>query len=72
MGAPTYRRFTMHRDTDASGVSGIGVVAEGVCFDDAMTVTFPNGEVCELPPGFCVIRWGGTSGKGGGRAHDRN
>jgi hypothetical protein len=28
------RRFELHRDTDATGVSGTGVVAEGVAFTD--------------------------------------
>ncbi len=27
------RRFQLHRDEDVSGVSGIGIVAEGVAFD---------------------------------------
>lgn len=35
------RRFQLHRDHDVSGVSGIGVVAEGVEFTD----------------GTCVVRW---------------
>lgn len=28
----TARRFELHRDTDVTGVSGTGVVAEGVAF----------------------------------------
>ena len=28
------RRFELHRDTDVSGISGTGVVAEGVEFSD--------------------------------------
>lgn len=35
------RRFELHRDQDASGVSGVGVVAQGVQFDD----------------GTCALRW---------------
>lgn len=35
------RRFELHRDQDVSGVSGTGVVAEGVEFSD----------------GPCVVRW---------------
>lgn len=35
------RRFELHRDVDESGVSGIGVVAEGVQFSD----------------GRCAMRW---------------
>jgi len=37
------RRFELHRDIDHSGVSGLGVVAEGVQFTD----------------GVCVLRWKG-------------
>lgn len=39
------RRFELHRDTDHTGVSGIGVVAEGVQFSD----------------GVCALRWRGES-----------
>lgn len=35
------RRFELHRDEDASGVSGVGVVAQGIQFDD----------------GTCAMRW---------------
>lgn len=28
------RRFELHRDVDATGVSGTGIVAEGVWFSD--------------------------------------
>lgn len=35
------RLFELHRETDASGVSGTGVVAEGACFSD----------------GICAMRW---------------
>lgn len=35
------RRFELHRDQDASGVSGTGVVAQGIQFDD----------------GTCALRW---------------
>lgn len=35
------KRFILNRLEDASGVSGVGPVAEGVCFTD----------------GTCVIRW---------------
>lgn len=30
------RRFQLHRDKDASGVSGVGLVAEGVEFSSGM------------------------------------
>jgi hypothetical protein len=34
----TARRFELHRDADVSGVSGTGVVAEGVEFSDGAVV----------------------------------
>ena len=37
------RRFELHREVDHTGVSGTGVVAEGVQFSD----------------GVCVLRWKG-------------
>lgn len=39
------RRFYLSRVVDVSGVSGTGIVAKGVVFDD----------------GFCVIRWLGAT-----------
>jgi hypothetical protein len=33
------RRFELHRDVDVTGVSGIGLVAEGVEFADGTAVT---------------------------------
>lgn len=35
------RRFELHRDEDETGVSGVGVVAEGVTFSD----------------GYAALRW---------------
>lgn len=32
------RRFILQRDVDVSGVSGVGVVAEGVAFTDGVAV----------------------------------
>jgi len=32
------RRFELHRDADVTGVSGTGVVAEGVAFSDESVV----------------------------------
>lgn len=32
------RRFELHRDEDPTGVSGTGVVAEGVAFEDGPVV----------------------------------
>ena len=40
------RRFELHRDQDISGVSGVGIVAEGVEFSD----------------GSCALRWPGYGG----------
>lgn len=34
----THRRFHLERDTDVTGISGTGVVAEGVVFTDGVTV----------------------------------
>ena len=30
------KRFQLHRNTDVSGISGIGIVAEGIEFSDGM------------------------------------
>lgn len=38
------RRFELHRDHDVSGVSGTGVVAEGVVFSDDTAVVRWRGE----------------------------
>jgi hypothetical protein len=40
------RRFRLRRDIDATGVSGVGFVADGVEFSD----------------GTCVIKWTTTTG----------
>lgn len=32
------RRFELHRDTDITGVSGTGVIAEGAVFSDGVAV----------------------------------
>lgn len=34
----TARRFELHRDVDVTGVSGTGVVAEGILFTDDVAV----------------------------------
>ena len=34
----TARRFELHRDEDITGISGIGLVAEGVEFSDGVVV----------------------------------
>ena len=38
------RTFEFHRDADVTGVSGTGVVADGVTFDDGVTVVRWRGE----------------------------
>ena len=38
------RTFTLERDTDVSGVSGTGTVADGVVFPDGVTVIRWRGE----------------------------
>ena len=38
------RRFELHRDQDITGVSGTGVVADGVAFDDGVVVLRWRGE----------------------------
>lgn len=32
----SHRRFELHRDTDITGVSGTGIVAEGIAFTDGV------------------------------------
>lgn len=53
------KRFELHRDLDISGISGPGVVADGLMFPDAFTVTWPGGSSTELPPGWCQVMWRG-------------
>lgn len=40
----TARRFELHRSTDVTGVSGTGIVADGVEFDDDTVVLHWRGE----------------------------
>lgn len=42
------RRFELHRDQDMSGVSGTGVVAEGLMFSDGTAVLKWLGEWCSV------------------------
>ncbi len=51
------RRFELHRDRDTSGVSGVGVVAEGVQFRQAAVYTFPDGVAQRMPAGWCRLVW---------------
>jgi len=49
-GLPAFRRFVLERVEDATGVSGVGIVAAGV----------------ELPSGRCVTQWRATDEVGHG------
>lgn len=53
------RYFELHRDDDVSGVSGEGVVADGVVFDLPTDMTFPDGLRLFLPSGWVRLRWRG-------------
>jgi hypothetical protein len=53
------RRFELHRDVDISGVSGQGVVADGVQFDDSLVIEWPDGQSLYLPDGWCRVIWRG-------------
>jgi hypothetical protein len=52
------RRFELHRDLDVSGISGEGVIADGVVYDHPFVVTLPERPLV-LEPGWCVITWRG-------------
>lgn len=47
------RRFYLQRDVDVSGVSGTGVVAEGVMFVSSVEPVLSGG----YPDGKVVIHW---------------
>ncbi len=53
------RRFELHRDVDVSGISGDGVVADGVMFDDPVALAWPDGAVTLLPAGWVRLVWRG-------------
>lgn len=53
------RAFELHRDVDVSGVSGPGVVADGVAFDEPATFTWPDGTRTVLPAGWVRLVWRG-------------
>lgn len=55
----TYRHYELHRDDDVNGVSGEGVVADFVEFDEPIRIEWPDGEVTELGPGWGRMRWRG-------------
>lgn len=56
---PTFRRFELHRSADVTGVSGTGIVADGVEYYEPFTVTFPDGGVRQLLPSWVRITWRG-------------
>lgn len=53
------RMFQLHRDTDISGVSGTGVVAEGVEFSDGHVVftwvAGPHASTVSVPGGVAAL-----------------
>lgn len=51
------RRFQLHRDVDVSGVSGEGVVADGVEFGKELFVVWPDGLKTELPQRWVRLVW---------------
>jgi hypothetical protein len=51
------RRFQLHRHMDVSGVSGTGVVAEGVEFGKALDIVWPDGVHTTLPAGWVRLVW---------------
>ncbi len=55
-----FRRFELHRDQDVSGVSGTGIVADGVEFETPFLMQLPDGTHLSLPAQWCVIRWRGA------------
>lgn len=53
------RKFELHRDADATGVSGTGVVADGVVFEHPVTVKYDDGYEVTLPSGWVRLVWRG-------------
>lgn len=53
------RRFVLQRDDDETGVSGDGVVADGVVYDEPFTIMWPDGELLERPAGWVRLVWRG-------------
>lgn len=52
------RRFELHRHDDVSGVSGKGVVADGVEFiDKSLDILWPDGGHTQLPKGWVKLVW---------------
>jgi len=42
------RRFQLERDTDETGISGVGLVSWGVVFPDGKVVTRWNGNIAQV------------------------
>jgi hypothetical protein len=55
------RRFQLQRDVDHTGVSGVGVVADGEEFDGPGRVVWPDGRVQELRSGWVRLVWRGPN-----------
>lgn len=53
------RRFELHRDVDVTGVSGEGVVADGIEYFKSLDITWPDGLNTLLPSGWVRIVWRG-------------
>lgn len=53
------RRFHLQRDVDVTGVSGVGVVADGVEFGKPLDIMWPDGAKTSLPAGWVRVVWRG-------------
>ena len=54
-----FRRFELHRQVDHTGMSGTGVVADGVQYADRHILVFPDNGELELPSGWVRLVWRG-------------
>jgi hypothetical protein len=52
------RAFHLLRHHDLHGISGEGIVADGICHDQHWTFPFPDGPK-PMPPGWCELKWRG-------------
>lgn len=59
------RRFQLHRQGDVSGVSGTGIVADGVEFGKALDIVWPDGVHTTLPAGWARLVWRTAVGSSG-------
>ena len=53
------RRFVLQRDVDETGISGEGVVADGVVYDEPFVIKWPDGELLVRPAGWVRLVWRG-------------